>query len=296
MPRTLSLKGQLPGPAPTSASETRASTDSRSCWSAARPLATAVMSGEATSGAPWEEYRRDLIRREREAQVLALDLLTLVPLRLPAWGGEEVEGLLKYRRKRHIGCLRAGAKIVVLDPAIALPPNPFVGDGTIAGLRFDDSATAIAAELEAAALAAAGKKPLCEAIPAAETAMERWMVEHGYLDGWAAIQWPDAPRPAMTLEVRTSPGMLHLVGEYEIDQSEVPEEERLAEDELRRRLAADATPGAIATMPAIEAAERTATALAAAAGLSAEFGLTRLPEGEGARVFLEVKLRAGDGS
>lgn len=245
----------------------------------------------ADTAISWEAYRARIMSQLREAKLLRLLFFSLDPMRLDdGSGGGPLKRQLAEHRARLVGCLRARAEVVVADPTVQLPDNPYASEGSIAHLKFSESSGLPAAALEAAALAAAAGQSLCDAIPAAIAALERDLVELGYLEARASIRWPDAVSSAMVIDVALSPGPIHRVGAVKFDQSSLPKARRLRRAELGRRVRDHLRSGEVAKMKAIRAASQAVSELSAAAALEGTMLIDRQVEESIVRLDLTIRI------
>ncbi|MEZ4451947.1 MAG: hypothetical protein R3B09_20965 [Nannocystaceae bacterium] len=248
----------------------------------------ALREAAAGAGIPWEDFRAYHGGRIREEKLLRQPALDA--MRLDDGSGGPLDRQLRERRARLVGCLRARARVEVEDPDLRLPDNPYAAEGSIAALRIAEPSGLPAAELAALALAAAAGQPLCDAVPAVLTAIERRLLEAGYLEARASIPWPAAPAPSMTVDVGLSPGPLFRVGVVRFDASALPRAKRTLEPELRRRVRAHLRSGDLVQMAAINAAFDALRKLASSSGLEMSLQIHRVADPTRANVRLDLTV------
>lgn len=250
-----------------------------------------------STGLSWEEYRQEVA-----AQLVELRLVMTSQTwpsasgwGAPQGGSEAWESeRMATARTRVVGCLRARAEVSVNDDAVELPENPFAIAATLAGVRLAEDPKLPAAELEAAARAAAAGKPLCDSLAAAEVAMTELYMERGYLDARVRIPWPKTPGTTI-VDVETVPGPRYVIGEIEVDQRAAPKAKRVKDQELRRRIAAIAEPGAVASPSKLRAIVDVVEGALGDAGLGpVEVRAERRAGAEGEDVRVSLMVRVGE--
>ncbi len=183
----------------------------------------------------WEQYEQEL-----RAQILEFKVLQLLGLHARS------EEAYAQQQNQVRQCLRARTTIEIFDETIALPPNPYAVDITLAGLTFSGDVVLDPKTLEAGVLAKVEPGPACDVLLGVEPWLFQSYLEAGYLRAKIDVQWPDTPQPQARLEVTVDAGKRHTVGTITFDQSGVREERRLDEKKLRKVVGAVLKTGEVA--------------------------------------------------
>lgn len=243
---------------------------------------------EGAGAITWDEYRDEIGAQFDEGRLL----FTQPRMSTPDWytASTVTDAERLAARTRMLGCLRAGAEISLADASVELPANPFGNAATFAGVRFTGDTGVPVAEIEAAAKAAGGSAPVCEAVVDVEHALAWFLADHGYLDAVVRTTWPTGTG-AVTLDVQTEPGPRYLVGAIRLDQASVSKATRLADKALRRRIAAIAKPGDLARASKLREVLEIVAAAAGERSLAVEPTLERRPAPAGKDASVDLVLR-----